>query len=143
VRDGHVHHVRGDRNHPVSRGKLCRKCTAAYNGALLDPEARLTRPRVRAGAKGAGRWREVSWDEACALVARRVTDIVDGPGAQTILATHYAGKPLPDAYGFPLRLKTPLKLGFKQPKWIYAMEVTNIYPGGYWEDGGYNWFSGL
>jgi DMSO/TMAO reductase YedYZ molybdopterin-dependent catalytic subunit len=62
---------------------------------------------------------------------------------QTILATHYAGQPLPDAYGFPIRLKTPLKLGFKQPKWIYAMEVTNKYPGGYWEDGGYNWFSGL
>jgi DMSO/TMAO reductase YedYZ molybdopterin-dependent catalytic subunit len=62
---------------------------------------------------------------------------------QTILATHYAGQPLPDAYGFPMRLKTPLKLGFKQPKWIYAIEVTNTYPGGYWEEGGYNWFSGL
>ncbi len=62
---------------------------------------------------------------------------------QTILATHYAGEPLTDPYGFPVRLKTPLKLGFKQPKWIYAMEVTNVYPGGYWEQGGYNWFSGL
>jgi DMSO/TMAO reductase YedYZ molybdopterin-dependent catalytic subunit len=62
---------------------------------------------------------------------------------QTILATHYAGQPLPDAYGFPVRLKTPVKLGFKQPKWIVAMEVTNVYPGGYWEEGGYNWFSGL
>jgi DMSO/TMAO reductase YedYZ molybdopterin-dependent catalytic subunit len=62
---------------------------------------------------------------------------------QTILATHYAGQPLPDAYGFPVRLKTPLKLGFKQPKWIHAIEVTNTYPGGYWEDGGYNWFSGV
>jgi DMSO/TMAO reductase YedYZ molybdopterin-dependent catalytic subunit len=62
---------------------------------------------------------------------------------QTILATHYDGQPLPDAYGFPVRVKTPLKLGFKQPKWIYAMEVTDTYPGGYWEEGGYNWFSGL
>jgi DMSO/TMAO reductase YedYZ molybdopterin-dependent catalytic subunit len=61
---------------------------------------------------------------------------------QTILATHYAGQPLPDAYGFPVRVKTPLKLGFKQPKWIYAIEVTNTNPGGYWEEGGYNWFSG-
>jgi DMSO/TMAO reductase YedYZ molybdopterin-dependent catalytic subunit len=61
---------------------------------------------------------------------------------QTILATHYAGQPIGDAYGFPVRLKTPLKLGFKQPKWIYAMEVTDINPGGYWEEGGYNWFSG-
>lgn len=62
---------------------------------------------------------------------------------QTILATHYAGQPLPDAYGFPIRLKTPLKLGFKQPKWIHAIEVTNVNPGGYWEEGGYNWFSGV
>jgi DMSO/TMAO reductase YedYZ molybdopterin-dependent catalytic subunit len=61
---------------------------------------------------------------------------------QTMLATHYAGQPLPDAFGFPVRVKTPLKLGFKQPKWIYAIEVTNTYPGGYWEEGGYNWFSG-
>jgi DMSO/TMAO reductase YedYZ molybdopterin-dependent catalytic subunit len=62
---------------------------------------------------------------------------------QTILATHYAGQPIGDAFGFPVRLKTPLKLGFKQPKWIYAMEVTDTNPGGYWEEGGYNWFSGV
>ena len=71
---------------------------------------------------------------------------IDMPTAlhpQTILATQYDGAPIGDIYGFPMRLKTPLKLGFKQPKWITAMEVTNVYPGGYWEDGGYNWFSGL
>jgi len=62
---------------------------------------------------------------------------------QTILATHYAGQPLGDPYGFPMRIKTPVKLGFKQPKWIHAIEVTNTYPGGYWEEGGYNWFSGI
>jgi DMSO/TMAO reductase YedYZ molybdopterin-dependent catalytic subunit len=62
---------------------------------------------------------------------------------QTILATHYDGAPLPLEFGFPMRLKTPLKLGFKQPKWITAMVVTNTKPGGYWEDGGYNWFSGV
>jgi DMSO/TMAO reductase YedYZ molybdopterin-dependent catalytic subunit len=61
---------------------------------------------------------------------------------QTILATHYAGEPIGDAFGFPVRVKTPLKLGFKQPKWVYAMEVTDNNPGGYWEEGGYNWFSG-
>ncbi|MFY9640270.1 MAG: molybdopterin-dependent oxidoreductase [Rhodomicrobium sp.] len=70
-------------------------------------------------------------------------DMASALHPQTILATHYAGQPIGDAYGFPMRLKTPVKLGFKQPKWIYAIEVTNTYPGGYWEDGGYNWFSGL
>ena len=25
----------------------------------------------------------------------------------------------------------------------HVLEVTNAYPGGYWENGGYNWFSGV
>jgi DMSO/TMAO reductase YedYZ molybdopterin-dependent catalytic subunit len=70
-------------------------------------------------------------------------DMATAVHPQTILATHYDGQPIADAYGFPVRLKTPLKLGFKQPKWINAIEITNTYPGGYWEDGGYNWFSGV
>jgi DMSO/TMAO reductase YedYZ molybdopterin-dependent catalytic subunit len=63
--------------------------------------------------------------------------------AQTLLATHYAHEPLADPFGFPLRLRTATKLGFKNPKWITAIEVTNTYPGGYWENQGFNWFSGL
>ena len=51
--------------------------------------------------------------------------------------------PIGDPYGFPLRLRTATKLGFKNPKWITAIEVTNNYPGGFWEDRGFNWFSGL
>ena len=62
---------------------------------------------------------------------------------QTMLATKYAGRPLAEPFGAPLRLRTSTKLGFKNPKWITAMEVTNQYPGGYWEDRGYNWFSGM
>ena len=62
---------------------------------------------------------------------------------QTILATHYAGRPLGVPFGAPLRLRTATKLGFKNPKWITSLEVTNEYRGGYWEDRGYNWFSGL
>ena len=33
-------------------------------------------------------------------------------------------------------------VGFKNPKHVVALFVTNEYPGGYWEDQGYNWFSG-
>jgi DMSO/TMAO reductase YedYZ molybdopterin-dependent catalytic subunit len=62
---------------------------------------------------------------------------------QTILATKYAREPIADPFGFPLRLRTATKLGFKNPKWITAIEVTNTYPGGYWEDKGFNWFSGI
>lgn len=62
---------------------------------------------------------------------------------QTLLATKYAGETLPDPFGYPLRLRTSTKLGFKNPKWITAIEVTNTYPGGYWEDLGFNWQSSL
>ena len=62
---------------------------------------------------------------------------------QTILATKYARQPVTDPFGFPLRLRTATKLGFKNPKWITAIEVTNTYPGGYWEDRGFNWHSGI
>jgi len=62
---------------------------------------------------------------------------------QTILATKYAKEPITDPFGFPLRLRTATKLGYKNPKWITAIEVTDKYPGGYWEDRGFNWFAGM
>jgi len=62
---------------------------------------------------------------------------------QTLLATKYARETLADPFGYPLRLRTSTKLGFKNPKWITAIEVTNTYRGGYWEDLGFNWHSGL
>ena len=49
---------------------------------------------------------------------------------------------LPREYGFPMKLRMPTKLGYKNPKHITALFVTNTYPGGYWEDQGYNWFGG-
>ena len=61
---------------------------------------------------------------------------------QTVLALRFADQVLPPKYGFPMKLRIPTKLGFKNPKHIMAMFVTNTYPGGYWEDKGYNWFSG-
>jgi DMSO/TMAO reductase YedYZ molybdopterin-dependent catalytic subunit len=61
---------------------------------------------------------------------------------QTLLAFKYADQILPPKYGFPMKLRIPTKLGFKNPKHIGMIFVTNNYPGGYWEDKGYNWFSG-
>jgi DMSO/TMAO reductase YedYZ molybdopterin-dependent catalytic subunit len=70
-------------------------------------------------------------------------DMASALHPQTILATKYAREPITDPFGFPLRLRTATKLGFKNPKWITAIEVTNQYRGGYWEDRGFNWFSGI
>ncbi len=59
-----------------------------------------------------------------------------------ILALDFEGAPLPPKYGFPMKPRVPTKRGFKNPKHISAIFVTNDYPGGYWEDQGYNLFSG-
>ena len=43
----------------------------------------------------------------------------------------------------PDEVRMPTKLGFKNPKYVIGMHVTNKDLGGYWEDQGYNWHSGL
>lgn len=61
---------------------------------------------------------------------------------QTIMALSWDGQPLPPKYGYPMKVRMPTKLGYKNPKHVQAIFVTNTYPGGYWEDQGYNWFGG-
>jgi anaerobic selenocysteine-containing dehydrogenase len=102
-RNGAIRHVRGDPNHAVSRGKLCRKCSIGYNGAYLDPEARLTRPLRRLGPKGEGRFEPVSWDEALLEIAERLRGIEATAGAHTVFNAHYTGTFSLLAFFFPLR----------------------------------------
>ena len=55
---------------------------------------------------------------------------------QTFMALKYADQVIPPKYGFPWNLRIPTKLGFKNPKHVVALFVTNEDPGGYWEDKG-------
>jgi DMSO/TMAO reductase YedYZ molybdopterin-dependent catalytic subunit len=74
-----------------------------------------------------------SWDLASAL------------HPQTLLAYQMNGQPLPPENGAPLRLAAPIKLGYKQSKWVTEIVVTSqlLPKRGYWEDLGYEWFGGL
>ncbi len=90
-RDGVVTKVRGNPQHPVSRGTLCGKCSTGYNREWRDPARRLTRPLRRTGAKGEGRFDPVSWDEALADIAHRLHLIVDEHGPEAIFNAHYTG----------------------------------------------------
>jgi DMSO/TMAO reductase YedYZ molybdopterin-dependent catalytic subunit len=70
---------------------------------------------------------------------------IDMPTAlhpQTIMSFKFADETLPHKYGYPFKVRIPTKLGFKNPKWVTTIFVTNRFPGGFWEDRGYNWFSG-
>jgi DMSO/TMAO reductase YedYZ molybdopterin-dependent catalytic subunit len=62
---------------------------------------------------------------------------------QTILATCYANETIADPFGYPLRLRTSTKLGYKNAKWIRAIEVTNAFTETFWSKQGFNWFAGI
>ena len=73
-------------------------------------------------------------------------DIASAMHPQTLLATHMNGDPLPAQNGAPLRLATPIKLGYKLSKWVTGIRVEPTLQAsrkGYWEDQGYEWFAGL
>ena len=79
----------------------------------------------------------------CADGYRECLDMATALHPQTMLATKYAKEAITDPFGFPLRLRTATKLGFKNAKWVTSMEVTNTYTGSYWGDRGFNWFAGI
>lgn len=74
-----------------------------------------------------------SWDLASAL------------HPQTVLAYQMNGAPLPAKNGAPLRLASPIKLGYKLSKWVTGITLVSelSQQKGYWEDLGYEWFAGL
>ncbi|WP_250125874.1 molybdopterin-dependent oxidoreductase [Chroococcidiopsis sp. CCMEE 29] len=72
-------------------------------------------------------------------------DIASALHPQTLLAYQKNGQPLPVENGAPLRLASPIKLGYKQSKWVTRITlVSHLLPAkGYWEDQGYEWYAGL
>jgi DMSO/TMAO reductase YedYZ molybdopterin-dependent catalytic subunit len=124
----------------------------------LPQESQITRHICIEGWSAIGRWGGVRFadflkragaDTTAKYVSLHCADnywtSIDMPTAlhaQTLLTLTYDGQVLPPKYGFPMKLRMPTKLGYKNPKHIVAITVTNEYPGGYWENQGYNWFGG-
>jgi DMSO/TMAO reductase YedYZ molybdopterin-dependent catalytic subunit len=126
--------------------------------AMLPQQEQVTRHICVEGWSAIGKWGGVPFADFLNRVGADVTsryvgfkcaddyyESIDMPTAlhpQTILAITYDGQTLPPKYGFPMKLRMPTKLGYKNPKHIVEIFVANDYPGGYWEDQGYNWFGG-
>ncbi|HLL25332.1 MAG TPA: molybdopterin-containing oxidoreductase catalytic subunit, partial [Kofleriaceae bacterium] len=70
VEDGRVVSLTGDRRGPITDGFICGKVRKITD--YMYGKDRVLRPRVRVGARGAGDWREVSWEEALGLVSDRI-----------------------------------------------------------------------
>lgn len=90
VLDGKAVDLRGDRDHPFTRGFLCQKM-ARYLDRVSSP-SRLLYPLKRIGPKGAGQFARISWDEALSEIAARFSAIAASPdGPQAILPYSYYG----------------------------------------------------
>jgi DMSO/TMAO reductase YedYZ molybdopterin-dependent catalytic subunit len=124
----------------------------------LPQETQITRHICVEGWSAIGKWGGVPFSHFLKRVGADTTaryigfkcaddyftsiDMATALHPQTIMALTYDGQELPPKYGYPMKLRMPTKLGYKNPKHIQAIFVTNTYPGGYWENQGYNWFGG-
>src|SRR5215213_3262174 len=90
VEGGRAVKLRGDKEHPFTRGFLCQK-VSHYLDRVYHRD-RLLYPMRRVGPKGEGKFERISWDEAIRTIAERFSAIAkssDGP--QAILPYSYAG----------------------------------------------------
>jgi DMSO/TMAO reductase YedYZ molybdopterin-dependent catalytic subunit len=78
----------------------------------------------------------------CAEGYSNTIDMATALHPQTQMTFKFDNEILPAKYGFPMKVRIPTKLGFKNPKHVTALYVMDKNLGGYWEDRGYNWFSG-
>ncbi|HQU11878.1 MAG TPA: molybdopterin-dependent oxidoreductase [Acidiphilium sp.] len=124
----------------------------------LPQESQITRLACVEGWRVVGQWsgvplghflRRVNADLKARYVSFQCADgyyeSIDMASAlhpQTILALDFLGAPLTAPFGAPVRLRIPTKLGYKNPKSVVALGVTNTFPSGYWVRQGYNWFGG-
>jgi anaerobic selenocysteine-containing dehydrogenase len=89
VEDGVAVKLRGNPDHPYSRGELCPKVNRLLD-RVYSPD-RLLRPLLRTGPKGSGRYTAATWDEALAVVAERLGSIVAEWGGEAVLPWGSAG----------------------------------------------------
>jgi anaerobic selenocysteine-containing dehydrogenase len=90
VEDGRATDIRGAPDHPTTQGTLCTK-VARYLDRTYSRD-RVLFPMRRAGPKGEGRFKRISWDEALGEIAERFDAIARSPdGPQAILPYSYAG----------------------------------------------------
>jgi anaerobic selenocysteine-containing dehydrogenase len=89
VVDGKAVKVKGDPEHPFTRGTLCPKMVH-YEKTVYSPE-RLTEPLMRTGPKGTKQFKPISWDNAIDWIKKHWLELIETYGAESILPYSYAG----------------------------------------------------
>lgn len=87
--DGRIGRVRGAGDNSYTSGVICAK-VARYAERLYHPD-RLMHPLRRTGAKGAGQWQQVSWDDALDEIAEAFVKAEAKDGSEAVWPYFYAG----------------------------------------------------
>jgi DMSO/TMAO reductase YedYZ molybdopterin-dependent catalytic subunit len=69
-------------------------------------------------------------------------DIESATHPQTLIVYAKDSQSLTPAYGAPARVHSPVKLGYKNTKYLTRVEFMARRNGGYWTDRGYEWYGG-
>ncbi|HEX7927997.1 MAG TPA: molybdopterin-dependent oxidoreductase, partial [bacterium] len=89
-----VQRFEGNPHHPASRGRNCAKGPATIN-QITDPD-RILHPLKRVGARGAGQWQQVTWDEALNDIAGRIRKALSEKRHNEIV--YHVGRPGHEGY---------------------------------------------
>lgn len=85
VKNDDVKLIEGNPYAPGIEGSICPKGAAGVS--LLNDNERITRPLIRTGPRGSGKWREAGWEEALDYVAERLAKVKDKYGSRSIALT--------------------------------------------------------
>jgi len=109
VKDGRLIKVEGDPNHPWNQGRLCPRCLALTQ-YVYHPD-RLKYPLKRVGERGEGRWQRLSWDEAFDIIEKKLNDIKEKHGPESVIFLQGTGRDVIEwlyllawSYGSPNRV---------------------------------------
>ncbi len=89
VEDGRAVAIAGDPDHPITDGFLCGKVSNYLERVYAGD--RLLRPLIRTGPKGAGEFREASWEEAVDVAAAGIERAIAAHGGEAVLPYSYMG----------------------------------------------------
>lgn len=106
---------------------------AAWTGTRVSEIADLV--GVQAGAKYVD---FVSFDDHY----HESWDLASAMHPQTLIAYGMDGHLLGPAHGAPARVHSPVKLGYKNTKYLVRVRFMAERNGGYWSDQGYEWYGG-
>lgn len=106
IEDGKLKKIEGDPEHPWNQGRLCARALAMTQ-YIYHPN-RLTSPLKRIGARGEGKWEEITWEEAFDLIEKRMKKIREEYGPESVIFSMGTGRDigpwiclLAYAYGSP------------------------------------------